>query len=101
MSPAGSAASPFVDAESFEAASDDAPRVPAMHSPFLDAFTMEDSGSGDGALEGARRVLLAELYDEELDAALYELAGEAAGVIGTGGGGRLGHAAVELHFAPQ
>jgi hypothetical protein len=101
MTPAGSTASPFVDAESFEPSDGEAPRPSTtVYSPFVEAFALEENGTHGDSRDAARRVFLAELYDEELDQALYELAGEAAALVGASTGNRMGTAALELHFAP-
>ena len=78
MSLSARSESPFVDLGSFEAPSEASVKRLGLSSPFVEAFMTEDAGGYDASGAGARRVLLAELHDEELDAAIYELVGETA-----------------------
>ncbi|MEO8450178.1 MAG: hypothetical protein ABI647_10335 [Gemmatimonadota bacterium] len=91
--------SPFLDAESFETADPESAEAPRrVMSPFVDAFSLESHESGSDPRDAARRVLLAELYEDEMDEALYELVGE---IAGTGASARYGVGALQLQFAPQ
>jgi hypothetical protein len=99
MSDAGRIASPFRDTPSFKLPDYEAPRLVALASPFVQAFAFESS-SVDADADGDRRALLMQLYDEELDDALYELAGEAAAFASNGVGGESRAGALNAHFAP-
>jgi hypothetical protein len=87
--------SPFVDVGSFELAGESVFSPRRLSSPFVEGFIAEHAGgASDG---GLRRVLLAEMYDEEFDDAVYELVGEAAaGSLGS----TAGAAALRVQFAP-
>jgi hypothetical protein len=91
--------SPFLNVGSFEIAPAAGIKRLGLASPFVEAFALEHGGQADGSNDGARRILLAELYDDELDDAVYELLGDTAGFVGNGAG-RLGVAALRLRFAP-
>lgn len=73
----GVSASPFLDAKSFEAAPEPTARL-GLSSPFVQAFATEPEDVPIDPRGASRRLLLAELYDEELDDAIYEVVGEAA-----------------------
>jgi hypothetical protein len=98
--PSGISESPFIDVESFEASPAAMVGRPRLSSPFVEAFVSEDSGASYGQGEGARRVLLAELHDEEFDDALYELVGETSAYASNGSGSRLNTAALQMRLAP-
>src|SRR5687767_5657014 len=95
----GQLQSPFIRSGSFEIdASEQFLPNARPTSPFVERMFSPD-GEGHGGQEAARRLLVAELYDEEMDEALYELIGEVAatsGLVST----RSGAAAVRLQFAP-
>jgi hypothetical protein len=91
--------SPFVDAASFEIEGE-AQRPTGLSSPFIEGFLAEYSATQDRPGDGVRRVLLAELYDEELDDAIYELVGETASFAEPGAGSALGAASLKLRLAP-
>src|SRR5262245_28453504 len=92
--------SPFVDVQSFEIPTGPTAKRPGLSSPFVEAFTFEHTDAGAGGPTGAaRRILVAELYDEELDNAMYELIGEAA-YASNGNGSKLGESSLRLHFSP-
>ena len=90
--------SPFLNVGSFEIAPTLAIKRLGLASPFVEAFAPDHGGRADVAHDSARRLLLAELYDDELDDAVYELLGETVGFIGTDA--RLGVPALQLRFAP-
>jgi hypothetical protein len=94
MSPLeGQLGSPFVDAASFEDVRDAYIPQFGRSTPFVNQL-FEDAV--DGNANGARhRLLVAELHDEEMDEAVYELIGEAsAGAAGNGSG------SLQLQFSP-
>lgn len=66
----------------------------------LQAFALEDADSGVTEREGTRRILLAELHDEEFEEALYELAGDAARVARRVPAGAISTTALEQYLAP-
>lgn len=71
--------SPFRNVGSFEMREDSARPLMSLASPFVEALAYEgDEGTTGDAAAGVRRTLLAELHDEELDDAIYELVGELA-----------------------
>jgi hypothetical protein len=90
--------SPFLDILSFEVPPQPEASRRGMSSPFVDAFALEPSEQDEDPGGAARRILLAELYDEELDDAIYELVGEVAGFAGNGSGRNTG--ILTLHLAP-
>ena len=94
MSPLeGQLGSPFVDAASFEDVRDAYIPQFGRSTPFVNQL-FEDAV--DGNANGARhRLLVAELHDEEMDEAVYELIGEA----GTGAAGN-GTGSLQLQFSP-
>ena len=100
MNPITATSSPFLNAESFAVPTYAGESSSSFKSPFVQAFALEDAHSGISAHEGARRLLLAELHDEEFEDALYELAGETARVARQLPDERLSAAALELYLAP-
>jgi hypothetical protein len=91
--------SPFLDVRSFETPGERVTHRLGLSSPFVEAFAFEHGESDGDPGRAARRVLLAELYDEELDDAVYEVVGEIAASAGNGDG-RLGVASARLRLAP-
>jgi hypothetical protein len=91
--------SPFLDVRSFETPSERVTHRLGLSSPFVEAFAFEHAESDGDPSRAARRILLAELYDEELDDAVYELVGEIAASAGNGDG-RLGVASARLRLTP-
>lgn len=88
--------SPFLDVHSFEMPSPSTARVNGISSPFVEAFLAEHAGTDR---QGAtRRVLLAELYDEEFNDALYEAIGEIT--AHSGNGATLDAATAKLRITP-
>jgi hypothetical protein len=96
----GRSESPFVDVGSFEAPAEAVVRRLGLSSPFVESFVGEDPSPSNGTGDGARRVLLAELYDEELDDAIYELVGETASYASTGSAARLNTASLQMRLDP-
>jgi hypothetical protein len=88
--------SPFLDVRSFEMQTDTDVRRRGLSSPFVEAFTLESFETSSNSREADRRVLLAQLYEESLDEAIYELVGELVDSTG----GRSGLAAGKLRLAP-
>jgi hypothetical protein len=78
--------SPFLDVRSFETPSERVTRRLGLSSPFVETLAFEQPESNGDPRSAARRVLLAELYNEEFDEAVYELIGETAGFAGNGDG---------------
>jgi hypothetical protein len=91
--------SPFLDVRSFETPTERVTRRLGLSSPFVEAFAFEHAESDGDPRSAARRVLLAELYDEEFDDAVYEAIGETAGFAGNGDG-KLGIASARLRLVP-
>src|SRR5262249_52921398 len=91
--------SPFLDVRSFETPTERITRRLGLSSPFVEAFAFEHAESDGDPRSAARRVLLAELYDEEFDDAVYEAIGETAGFAGNGDG-KLGIASARLRLVP-
>ena len=99
MSPfEGQLQSPFVDSVSFETEQAEGYTGRASGSaPFVEAlFGQDGTADSHGA---ARRLLLAELYDEEMDEAAYELMGEVSALAGADSS-RLGAAGLRLQLSP-
>ncbi len=92
--------SPFLNAESFPPPALNGERQTSVSSPFLQGFHVALDDGGVSPREASRRLFLAELHDEELDEAMYELAGDAARVVRTLDDVRLSAASLELYFAP-
>jgi hypothetical protein len=92
--------SPFVDLRSFEIPTESTASRFAVSSPFVQALAFEEPESGGDTYGPARRILLAELYDEELDDAVYELIGEASSMVQNGVGSRLEASSLRRHFDP-
>jgi hypothetical protein len=92
--------SPFLDVRSFEAPSERVISRLGLSSPFVEAFAFEHIESNGDPRSAMRRVLLAELYDEEFDDAVYEFVGETAAFSGGNGDARLGMASAKLRLAP-
>jgi hypothetical protein len=92
--------SPFVELPSFE---QEAPRANGsnghMRSPFVEALRSEDAYQSDEYAE--RRLLVAELYDEEMDEAIYELMNEAAAMAGDGTPSRFTANTLAMRFGPM
>jgi hypothetical protein len=99
MSLSGRSESPFVDSGSFEAPDEAVVRRLGLSSPFVQAFVGDDLGASSSS-GAARRVLLAELHDEELDDAIYELVGETAAFASAGAGARLNAASLQMRLSP-
>jgi hypothetical protein len=92
--------SPFVETRSFQLPAEAVRKRNGVASPFVESFLLEHAEPRTDAREAARRVLIAELYDEELDDAIYELVGETAGLVDAGVVPALGAAAVRQRLAP-
>ena len=98
--PAAELNSPFVDSRSFEAPTEAAIRRLGLASPFVEAFALEPSRSLTDSRDAVRRVLRAQLYNEELDNAIYELVGETASFAANGADPRLAASAARMRLAP-
>lgn len=92
--------SPFLDLRSFEIPTGSGESRFAVSSPFVQALAFEEPESGGDTYGPARRILLAELYDEELDDAVYELMGEASAMVQNGIGSHLEASSLRRHFDP-
>lgn len=92
--------SPFLNAESFPPLALNGERQTSVASPFLQGFHLALDDGGVSPREASRRLLLAELHDEELDEAMYELAGDAARMVRKLDDTRLSAASLELYLAP-
>jgi len=93
--------SPFVNAESFESNGNGLhlDEAPTVNSPFIHAYVVETEDASDTGSE-ARQFLMGELEDDELEGAIYELAGSAAEATRHVDGAAAGMATLELKFAP-
>jgi hypothetical protein len=94
MSPfEGQIASPFVDSARFEAESNAYIPQLGRSTPFVETWFEDAHDSADS--NGARhRLLVAELHDEEMDDAIYELMGE------VGATPHMGTGSLQLQFSP-
>jgi len=88
---------PFLDAYSFQMPTATVGQ-PRLSSPFIEAFTFEDMVSDPR--DSVRRVLRAQLYDEEFDDTVYELIGELSGVASNNSDARYATTTGRLHLAP-
>ena len=91
---------PFVDVGSFETPREATIRRLGLSSPFIEAFAYDDSSSGAATRDAVRRVLHAELYDEELDEAIYELVGETASSAINGADPQFAASTARLKLTP-
>lgn len=92
--------SPFLDVRSFELPNEATVRRLGLSSPFVEAFALEQSEPDTDASGAVRRVLRAQLYDEEFNDAVYELVGEVTAFARNGSDPRLGVASARLRLAP-
>ncbi|MEV7346288.1 hypothetical protein [Streptomyces sp. NPDC093544] len=100
---------PFLDVESFAARlpEQSAPEVETRGSPFLSVYEVGVSGMPSEPAADSYLTFLQELYDEEIDQALFELAEEAAAAYGQvaaqpmGDDPQFAQRVLDQHFAPM
>jgi hypothetical protein len=91
--------SPFLDVRSFELPTAANARL-GLSSPFVEAFAFEETDPRAEPHGAIRRILLSELYDEELDDAIYEVLGEIAAQDANGTASMMAAASARRRIAP-
>ena len=103
MNDASTRFSPFVNAESFNGNGNGngahVEEVPGIRSPFVQSYLLETGDVGDSTTD-AREFLLGELQDDELEAAIYDVAGSVADAARHTDSTATSRASLELRFAP-